>query len=211
MEPPETRAPNTEALLRRVIQTDPSYLEAYAALAQLYLIQKRRPEALRELEALAKRDPRPVGTYTMIGVIQQSEGNTKEATDYFNRALQLDPEAPVAANNLAWLYASTDDQLDRALELALRAKARLPDRPEINDTIGWVYYRRGMATDAIQYFLKSVEKDETNPVYHYHLGLAYLKNGDSARGRLALERALKLRPNFDGADVARETLQRIPG
>jgi Tfp pilus assembly protein PilF len=143
---------------------------------------------------------------TSAGIILQEQGKNREARDRFAQALDIDPDAAVAANNLAWLYAETDEDLDRALELALRAKAALPDRPEVNNTVGWVYYRKGLASDAIPYFAKSIEKDATNPVYHYYLGLAYLKNGDPARGRRSLEHALTLKPDFSNAADARRTL-----
>ena len=199
-----------EAMLRRAIENDPSYLDAYSALAQLYVSQQRLDAALAEYDELAKRQPRPVGPLTFAGMILQGQGKTNDARDRYIRALQIDPDAAVAANNLAWMYAETDDNLDRALELALRARAKLPDRADVNDTVGWVHYRKDRAAEAIPYFEKSVEKDANNPIYHYHLGLALAKSGDAARGRQALERALKIRPDFDGAATARQTLAALP-
>ena len=199
-------AAKAEAALRRAIETNPSYLDAYGALAQLYVSQQRLDAALVEFEELAKRQPRPVGPLTFAGIILQGQGKVNDARDHFVRVLQIDPDAPVAANNLAWLYAETDENLDRALELALRARAKLPDRPEVNDTVGWVHYRKDRAAEAIPYFEKSVEKDPNNPTYHYHLGLAYVKSGDAARGRQSLEKALKIKPDFDGSADARKTL-----
>ena len=35
-----------------------------------------------------------------------------------------------------------------------------------------------------------MEKDPTNPAFHYHLGLAYSQTGDKAAARTALEQAL---------------------
>ena len=89
---------------------------------------------------------------------------------------------PVAANNLAWMYAETGENLDMALQLAQAAARRLPNNPAIQDTLGWIYYKKGLATLAIAPFQKSIELDPKNPVFHYHLGLAHLKNGDSLEG-----------------------------
>lgn len=45
-----------------------------------------------------------------------------------------------------------------------------------------------------------------------HLGLACAKTGDAPRARWALERALKLKPDFPGAPEAKQPLARLlPG
>jgi tetratricopeptide (TPR) repeat protein len=196
-----------EALLRQLLAADPAYLDAYSALAQLYVKQGRLDAALLEFEQLAKRQPRPVAALTLTGIILQGQGKNAEARDRFVRALELDPDAPVAANNLAWLYAETGEQIDMALELALRAKARLPDMAEVNDTVGWVHYKKDLASLAIPYFEKSIATDSTNALYHYHLGLAHAKAGDTTRAEAALDRALTLKPGYTEAADARRTLR----
>src|SRR5687768_12463696 len=75
----------------------------------------------------------------------------------------------VAANNLAWIYAQSDDRLDTALELAETAKRGLPDNAEVSATLGYVYYRKGMVDLALPAFQQSLAKDPSNPTYHYHL------------------------------------------
>jgi Tfp pilus assembly protein PilF len=44
-------------------------------------------------------------------------------------------------------------------------------------------------------------------MYHYHLGLAYTKNGEPDRARRALETALTLNPTLTGARQALASLQ----
>ena len=68
-----------------------------------------------------------------------------------------------------------------------------------------------MTADAITAFTRAVARSPNNPVYHYHLGLAYLKIGDKARGRGALQRALTLSPEFNGAEDARRQLSQADG
>ena len=114
----------------------------------------------------------------------------------------------MAANNLAWIDANTEGaNLDVALQLAQTAKAQLPNQHEIDDTLGWIYYKKGMATRAIESFENSTLKSPTNASYAYHLGLAYHKNGDTAKARAELERALKLKPDFEGAAEAKKILE----
>lgn len=79
-------------------------------------------------------------------------------------------------------------------------------RPEPEDTLGWIYYLKGLHGHAIPAFERALARAPDNPVYHYHLGLAQLKAGDTARARTALRRALALKADFTGADAARQAL-----
>ena len=82
----------------------------------------------------------------------------------------------------------------------------MPNQHEIDDTLGWIYYKKGLTTLAIGSFQASVEKDAKNPLYHYHLGLAYAKNGEKDKARDSLKQALSLNPKFEGASEAQKTL-----
>jgi len=52
----------------------------------------------------------------------------------------------------------------------------------------------------------SLSRDQTNPAVHYHLGMAYVRNGDVAKGAKSLQKALAMNQSFEGADEARKTL-----
>jgi Flp pilus assembly protein TadD len=144
-------------------------------------------------------------------MILEAQGKKAEAQAKFERVLQLDAEAPVAANNLAWLYVENDGNLDVALQLAQTAKRKLTDTPEVNDTLGFIYYKKNLPALAIPPLQLSVEKDPNNPLFHYHLGLAYAKAGNSTQARVSLSRALALKPDFNGAQEARTVLDSLKG
>ncbi len=198
-----------EKFLRRALDLDSGYMAAYGALGQLYVTEGRLDQARAEFEVLAKQSPKPVGALTMLGMILQAKGDVDGARDRFERALQIDPEAGVAANNLAWIYAETGGNLDVALHLAQVAQQRLPGMAEIGDTLGYIYYKKQLAPLAISTLTVSTEKDPGNAVYQYHLGLAYAAAGDAKRAKQVLARALELKSDFDGAHEARELLSSL--
>jgi tetratricopeptide (TPR) repeat protein len=180
---------------------------AYGMLGQIYAAQRRLDEARREFEQGAQRQPKAVGPPTIVGMIYEIQANKAEARKWYEKALAIDANAAVAANNLAWLTAEEQGgNLDIALKLAQTAKSRLPDRPEVDDTLGWVYYKKDLATLAISSFQASIQKDAKNPLYHYHLGMAYMKNGDKDKARESLKQALSLNPKFEGAADAQKSL-----
>jgi Flp pilus assembly protein TadD len=81
----------------------------------------------------------------------------------------------------------------------------------VNDTLGWIYYKRDLASLALEPLQQSVDKDPSNATYRYHLGLAYLKAGDKVKARSMLERALTLQlPSAEAAE-ARKALASIAG
>ena len=125
----------------------------------------------------------------------------------FERALEIDPSAAVAANNLAWIYAENGGNLDVALDLALTAQRKLPDVCR-SRAIRWVSStpRKRMDWLAISTLKAIAEKDPGNAVYRYHLGLAYASAGDSTRAKQSLTQALALEADFQGAREAKDLL-----
>ncbi len=50
-----------------------------------------------------------------------------------------------------------------------------------------------------------------NPVFQYHLGIAYLQSGEFDKAKRTLTKALSLKADFDGAAEARKALSTIIG
>lgn len=198
-----------EMQLRGAIEADPQLVEAYARLAQLYVREDRLDDAEAELHAALERRPAAVPLRTLLGVVLHVQGRTDEAAAAYARALDVDANAAVAANNLAWLYAERGTNLDVALQLAQTAKRRLPDESRVSDTLGWVYYKKGMVSEAVAALRDAVDRNPEDAEAQYHRGVALLKNGDLEHAREALERALALDAHFAGAPDAREMLSRI--
>ncbi|WP_410964359.1 tetratricopeptide repeat protein, partial [Salmonella sp. SAL4447] len=67
-------------------------------------------------------------------------------------------------------------------------------------------YKKGLPQLAIPMLLQSVQKQPKNATFQYHLGLAYAKAGETTRARTALQAALALDANFEGASEARSLL-----
>jgi len=110
----------------------------------------------------------------------------------------------VALNNLAYLLATQTEQFDEALKYAQQVKELAPNDKGVDDTIGWIMYRKGLYRAAVQYLEKAAQ-DQSDPVVAYHLGLAYLKVGDK-RGEPTLRAALKKAPDLPEARMAERVL-----
>ena len=189
-----------EEILRKLIALEPSNLQAYAMLGQLYGLQRRLPQARAAFEEMLKKEPDSVSTNTIVAILYANEGNNAEARKRYERILQLDPAAAVAANNLAYIYAEEGGNLDLALGLAQTAKSKLPDNGQVADTLGWIYHKKDLTSLALPELEQAVTLSPESALSHYHLGMALSKAGQKVRARRALERALTM--NLQPAEAA---------
>jgi Tfp pilus assembly protein PilF len=201
------KSAEAEALLRKAIDNDPSAFRAYSLLGQLYVSERRLDEARSTFEQLAAKRPDSVAANTIVAMIYDAQNNRAESRKRYERILQLDPRAAVAANNLAWIYAEDGGNLDVALQLAQTAKERMPEIPEVDDTLGWIYYKKNLASLAVPPLERAAAKDPSNPGYQYHLGMAYMKAGNREKARKTLEHALTLKPDLPEAAEVRAALR----
>jgi Flp pilus assembly protein TadD len=68
--------------------------------------------------------------------------------------------------------------------------------PEVDDTLGSVYYKRGLAGLAVAALESAVKGDPKSAQYYFHLGIAHSKNGSRQKAREVLDAALKLKPDY---------------
>ena len=142
----------------------------------------------------------------MLGLLYHAQRRLPDAIAHYEKAFEADPSSATAANNLAWVLAENDLDLDRALRLAQSARASRPSEGEIIDTLGWVYLKREALPLAARTLEEAVSLEPENPLYQYHLGVTYAKRGEDAKARKALNRALELQPDFPRADDAKKII-----
>ena len=188
------RGGEAEASFRRAIQVDPNDLQSYASLGRYLSLRGRHEETLKTYADAVKQRPDLAPLRLILGVLLETMGRLEEAVEAYEQVVQLDPNLATAKNNLAYIFAESEANLDRALDLAQEAKALLPDDPRAADTLGWVLHKKGIHSAAIGY-LKEAEGhfrdgDPSLGVVRHHLALAYEADGDPDRARQALERAI---------------------
>jgi tetratricopeptide (TPR) repeat protein len=162
---------------------------------RLGLVQRRLGQydaALASFEQASNADTKNAAAYLNRGMLLEFLGRQKEAGDMYNRVLGVDPENTLALNNLAFLAADQGDNLDRAMTLAEKAKKRAPNSPDISDTLGYVYYKKNLNSEAVRIFRQLVEEKPENPTFRYHLALALFKQGDKQQAKAEAEKALHM-------------------
>ena len=118
----------------------------------------------RELE----RTPDNPKLYSMLGDLYFSKKKYPETISAYEQAIHLTPESPQVLNNLAWLYATCEDDryrdFERALQLAKKA-ASLESSPHILDTLAECYFINGYRQEAINAGEKALALSQTNRTY----------------------------------------------
>lgn len=209
---------SVEAELNKALELDPNYLPAYSALAAVYINSKQEARAIAEYQKIIARRPENAMPYTLIGILEDQRKNYDVAAENYRHALEKDPNAAIAANNLAWLYAATGKgNLDEALRMAQGVVQKNPNIAGFIDTLGWVYYKKNLHTAAVEQLRKAISINEAearsanivpSASYHYHLGMALKGTGDKEGSRRELETAIRLseKSPFPDLDEAKKAL-----
>ncbi len=181
----EKNAGSAEKELLASIEMDGDYLPAYSAYASLLTAQNRADEAVAQYKKVIEKKP-AAQVYTMLGILEEARGNSAEAEKDYRKALEIAPETAIAANNLAWLIADNQGNLDEALQLASSAVAKNQNVAGFYDTLGWVYFKKGLMSPAVEQLKKAVSLEEANakksgsapnPDYRMRLGMVLAKSG----------------------------------
>jgi tetratricopeptide (TPR) repeat protein len=197
---------DAEAAYTKAVEKDPKS-PADAAIAALYIQAGRSEDGLRKLDELIQKNPANGGAHAIKGVIYENQGKMADAKQSYTRALQIDGNSDIAANNLAYMLAEEGRDLDTALSWAQAAKKRNPNVAGIADTLGWVYYKMGNHSQARDQLLFALSKEPTNPVFHYHLGMIYLGDKQPKLAADALRKAVNSPGEYKERPLAQKALQ----
>jgi tetratricopeptide (TPR) repeat protein len=198
-----------ETALQKAIQLNPANLDAVILLSKVEMARGEGDQALATAYKSIETNPRNVTAYFFAGTMEELRGRPQRAEDVYRKALEVDPNYAPAANNLAYLMLENKESIDEALSLAQTARQKMPDSPSAADTLAWIYYQKGLYDVAADLLQEAVQKAPDNATYHYHIGMVYQKQMNTAAARKHLERTLQINPNFPDASKIRATLNQM--
>jgi tetratricopeptide (TPR) repeat protein len=146
---------------------------------------------------------------SQIGMIQTQLGRFGEVQKAYERLLAINPNFGPALNNLTIIYSDQLSQLDKAYELAERARKALPDDPHAADTLGWIYFKKGLYYSALSLLEQSAAKLPAELELQFHLGMALSMVGNRDDARHVLQRAAEASKDFPDKEKARRQLDEL--
>ncbi|NJD05937.1 MAG: tetratricopeptide repeat protein [Methylococcaceae bacterium] len=194
--------------LNKAIEVKPDWLLPYANLGSYYEKLGQSDEALAIYRKALAVDPKDLNIQLNIARVYEATKQYDKAREVYEGILKANPDQLVAINNLASLLSlpgASADQIKRAAELASRLENS--EEPALRDTVAWIRYLNGEVDKAVALQTTVVDKSPQVPVFRYHLGMMYHKQGDQSKAKDQLAKALETKAEFTGSDEARTTLQ----
>ena len=99
----------------------------------------------------------------LSALIYEKTNEFSKAQAAYEKILSGTPDFAPALNNLAYLNAERLKNLDKALELAKRARALQPSDAAIADTLGWILYKQADYQQALILLRESAQNLPDNP------------------------------------------------
>lgn len=167
----------------------------------------RFDEAVRECTETMKEFPQQIRVQSIryeLSNIYSLKGEHEKSEEQLRLILEVDPEAPLANNNLGYQMADRNINLDEAERLIRRAidmdrsirkeTGEEGDNAAYIDSLGWVLFRKGKLDEAREWLEKAVTLPDGNddPTVWDHLGDVYAKLGLSQKAREVWTKSLKL-------------------
>jgi tetratricopeptide (TPR) repeat protein len=200
---------------RRAMELSPDLAGAGQLQVALLSQQGELEEAIESLEALAAEGHLDPPGRVRLARMHSTLGNEDRAIELLEQALGERSDLHEGKNDLAFLLTRRGVDLDRAVQLARDARSALPDSPDVADTLGFAYLRKGLPQAALPQLEAAVELAEArgrdNPSMLYHLALALQALGRGGEAATALEDSLAIEGDFPGfpREKARRELQAL--
>ncbi len=193
----------------KAVQLNPSDGEAVMLLAQIAAQRGQTSNALGTWEQWSDQHPNDAGALAVLGTLEESSGDIGKAESYYKKSLQIQPQQPVAANNLAYQMLLDGNMVDEALALAQTARQGMPDSPNTADTLAWAYYYKGTYEYARDLLEDAINAEPDSATMQYHLGMVYGKLQDNHMAAIHLKKAAILARDSQTAKEAQAALQEL--
>jgi tetratricopeptide (TPR) repeat protein len=203
---------DAQAAMRNALKQDSAFSRAseahqFLALTTLADSPARALESESEIQTILHSDPTNGPALMVAAAAFRQKGDFAAASRTYDQVLVRYPDFIPAVKQLAIL--TTDHSVDdrKAYELAVKARAGMPDDPEVARTLGILSYRRGDFQATVRFLSQSAQGGISDGSTLYYLGMAYYQLKDSRQSKDALQRALatKLSPQF--SDEAKRVLR----
>ena len=120
------------------------YIEAFYAR----LIEGNPEKWFNLLKQIIKKYPKEKGVYDDLGAWYRNKGQYTQAIEYFDKALELDPQFGSVLNRVAYCYAGLGN-FEKAIEYLKRYASVSPGDANPFDSMGDIYFKMGQTEEAI--------------------------------------------------------------
>lgn len=182
------------AVLERAITSEKGRSELYLMLSSIYETKKEYAKAKAVIKEGLEQDEKNIELIFRLGVLFDKSGDKASCIEQMRKILGIDPGHADSLNYIGYTYAEQGVRLDEAMDLIQKAIKLKPDSGYIIDSLGWVYYQKGLYDEAARYLEKAATLEEKDPTINEHLGDVYFKLNKFKKALAYYEKALSLKP-----------------
>lgn len=197
-------------ILEEVREREPDNAQVHHVYGKLCFQAGRYREAEEAFLVALELDSYLTDARNFLGAVYAELGRGDEAEEQYRIALR-DPAYPtpeLVYLNLGLLYAGRGED-ERAVEQLRRAVEISPKFYKGHYELASVLDRLGQMREAVSEYEVAEPAYRQSGEYHYRLGMAYFKTGDSWNARESLQRAIAVAPGSTSAARAAELLEVI--
>ena len=199
------------ALAKSLLDNSPKDRDVWMAIGQMDIRIRRwkdAEEALNKAASLTTKKEDNLYVLFLKGSLAERQKHYEPAEQYFRQALEIDPNNAMVLNYLGYMLADKGNRLPEALKMIRKAVQLEPMNGAYLDSLGWAYFKMGQYELAEENLRQAVERDQTDPTVHDHLGDLYEKTGRirlaAAQWELSLAQYSKsAAPDVEPAEVAK--------
>ena len=143
--------------------------------------QRKFSEAEDMLRDALDDDPKNEGLLFNLGLVLDDLKEGEEALAMMQQVIAINPRNSEALNYIAYYLADTGESLDKAMKYSTEALQLKPRDGYYLDTLGWIYFKQGKFSDAVQVLADAVQLIADDAVILEHYADALFKSGDPKR------------------------------
>lgn len=201
-----------ETIYHALLEETPGNPRILRTLIAIMVADGREDEADALLDDQIEKSENPSAALMLKAERLERSKDFEGAIAIYETLYEQNSNNIVVANNLASMITTHRDDaasLDRAFTVARRLKSS--EIPALQDTYGWIEYRRGNYEEALIYLEPAAKGMSEHALVQYHLGMAYKALNRNDEAAEVLTRAVELAgedplPQFDRA---REVLKEL--
>jgi len=163
------------AWIKKSIQIDPEYAEAYVNMSSILIELDRYSEAEKACKMAISLQPNNVTAYNNLGNIFTKNNDTNQAVKSYKKAIKISPTSSISLYNLANILENKEE----SIALLKKSVEANPNFTHGYISLGNAYSKISNSTKAIHYYKQAIEVESQSPEAHFNLATEYSNSGNT--------------------------------
>jgi tetratricopeptide (TPR) repeat protein len=200
-------------ILNKLLQSNPQDIDIYVNLSQIYLQEKKYPEAEK---VLRRAEDRKMENEQDRERVMFQRANIYEKQKDFDRAesvvkeiLKTNSSNANALNYIGYMLADRGVRLEEAVQYVKEALAIDPNNGAFLDSLGWAFFKLNDLANAEKYLLQADEIVRNDATIDEHLGDLYFKTGNLQKAQEFYTKSVNLGTEQEDVQKVRHKLEML--